>query len=67
MTLIDIGNNVMVNPDKIDAVELITRKDGQFGEIIVYVNNRRFNATKNIERFLREINRTDLSKQFFAG
>ena len=67
MTLIDIGNNVMVNPDKIDAVELITRKDGKFGEINRYVNGTRFTATKNIEDFLRKINKPDLSKQFWAG
>ena len=67
MTMIDIGNNVMVNPDKIDAIEMITRKDGKFGEIVVYVNNRRFNATKNIERFLREIGKPELGKQFWAG
>jgi len=67
MTLIDIGNNVMINPDRIDAVELITRKDGKFGEINIYVNGTRFTATKNIEDFLRKINKPDLSKQFWAG
>jgi len=67
MTLIDIGNNVMVNPDRIDAIELITRKDGKFGEIIIYVNGTRFSASKNIEEFLRIINKPDLAKQFFAG
>lgn len=65
MLLIDIGNNILINPEKIDAVELITTKTGK--EIVVYVNGRRFTATKNVEGFLRQLNMPDLSKQFFAG
>ena len=66
MLLINIGENILVNPEKIDAVELIITKDGK-KEMVVYVNGKRFTATKNIETFLRQLNQPDLSNQFYAG
>lgn len=64
MLLISIGENIMVNPEKVDAVEMITEKTGK--SIVIYVNGKRFTVTKNVDYFLRQLNQPDLSKQFVS-
>lgn len=65
MLLINISDNIMINPEKVDAVEMVVTKENT-REIIIYVNGKRFTVTKNVEYFLRQINQPDLSKQFVS-
>jgi len=65
MKLIEIGNNVLVNLESIDAIELVDGAKGK--EFIIYVNGKRFTATNNIGKILQQIVQPDLSSQFFAG
>lgn len=65
MDLIAIGNNVLINADKIDFIEIIETKKGR--ELTVLVSGKRFTVNKNIKEFLNSLKQNDLIQQFWAG
>ena len=63
--LIQISGNTLINPDKIDAVEVIENSTGL--QLIIYMGNKTFIATKNAREVLEQIKQTDKHEQFWAG
>ena len=65
MKYIEIDKNILVNPDSVDALELTKFKNKEV--LYIWVNGRRFTATANPQEILRQLNRLDETKQYWAG
>ena len=63
--LIQISGNTLVNPDKIDAVEVIESTEGL--QLVIYMGNKTFLATKNAHEILEQLKQVDKHEQFWAG
>lgn len=68
MKLIAIQNDILINPDKIVAIERTVNFEGLVS-LRVFVEGRTYEVTTPHKDFLDTLNKSDidLSKQFFAG
>jgi len=67
-TFIDIDNNLLVNPDSIDAIEQKLLNGKQV--LNIYVNGVKFVSRRNPSDVLKQLNifdRFDETNQFWAG
>jgi len=60
--LIQISDTVMVNPNKITAIEIVPGR-----RLIIYVEGKQFNATVPYEELMPKLLAVDDTKQFYAG
>jgi len=66
MKYIEIDKNILVNPDSIDAVELVSFQGKP--RLNIHVNGKKFVATVEIGGLLQKLKQIDDdTKQFWAG
>jgi len=62
---VEISKNIIVNPERVDAIELTKFK----GETVlyVYISGKRFVATIEPKQLLNKLANLDITKQFWVG
>lgn len=67
MTLIDIGENILINPEYISSIEKNKVRGNDV--IIIWVNGRSYTLQSSFEKFLSKLNLSVANdkKQYFAG
>jgi hypothetical protein len=67
MALIQISQNVMINPARVDVTEFI--EDGESSRLTIVIGERSYIVTEDPIKVLEEINKSQVldKPQFFGG